>query len=151
MGYVNVIAEGRMTVGEGVIFLGGMIPSQIICRQGGDLAIGSSSGFNYGAAVECSQSIQIGKRCMFGSMTYIRDCSPDRKGSVVIEDDVWVAYGAVIEPGTRVGMGSVVGAGSVVTSDVPPRSLAIGNPARSVSLEFMARHDTNFCPPAASR
>jgi len=51
---------------------------------------------------------------------------------IVIEDDVWLAAGAIILDGVRVGRGSVVGAGSVVTTDLPPYSIAVGSPARIV-------------------
>jgi maltose O-acetyltransferase len=51
---------------------------------------------------------------------------------IVIEDDVWVGAGAIILPGVRIGTGSVVGAGSVVTKDVPPWTVVAGNPARAV-------------------
>ncbi len=48
---------------------------------------------------------------------------------VVIEDYAWVAYGAVLMPGVRIGRGAVVGAFAVVRSDVPPYHIVIGNPA----------------------
>lgn len=51
---------------------------------------------------------------------------------VVIEDDAWVGYAATILKGVRVGRGAIVGAGSVVTRDVPAGMLAVGNPARVV-------------------
>lgn len=51
---------------------------------------------------------------------------------VVIEDDVWLGAGVTVVPGVRVGKGSVVGAGAVVTKDVPPYSLAVGAPARVI-------------------
>jgi acetyltransferase-like isoleucine patch superfamily enzyme len=51
---------------------------------------------------------------------------------VVIEDDVWVGYGASILKGVRVGNGAVVGAASMVTKDVPAYAIVVGNPARIV-------------------
>ena len=55
---------------------------------------------------------------------------------IVIEDDVWIATGATIVGGVTVGRNSVVGAGAVVTKDVPPNSFVAGVPARVVrSLE----------------
>jgi acetyltransferase-like isoleucine patch superfamily enzyme len=51
---------------------------------------------------------------------------------IVVEDDVWVGAGAIICDGVRVGAGSVVGAGAVVTRDVPPHVVVVGVPARVV-------------------
>lgn len=58
----------------------------------------------------------------------IRD-QPLRFGRVVIERDVWIGANATILPGVRLGEGSVVGAGAVVTRDVPPRTVVLGVPA----------------------
>jgi acetyltransferase-like isoleucine patch superfamily enzyme len=52
--------------------------------------------------------------------------------AVVIEDYVWIATRAVILPGVKIGHGAVVGAGSVVTKDVPPRTIVAGNPAKVI-------------------
>jgi acetyltransferase-like isoleucine patch superfamily enzyme len=51
---------------------------------------------------------------------------------VVIEDDVWLGYNVIVLPGVTIGKGSVIGAGSVVSKDIPPYSIAIGNPARVI-------------------
>ena len=51
---------------------------------------------------------------------------------IVIEDGVWIGYGAIILPGVKIGRKSVIGAGSVVTKDIPPGSIAAGNPARII-------------------
>ncbi|WP_432511352.1 acyltransferase [Kineococcus sp. SYSU DK001] len=51
---------------------------------------------------------------------------------IVIEDDVWIGAGCTILPGRRIGTGSIVGAGSIVTADVPPWTVVAGNPARVV-------------------
>jgi len=55
---------------------------------------------------------------------------PDRR--IVIEDDVWIGAGSTILPGRRIGTGSIVGAGAVVVTDVPPYTVVAGNPARVV-------------------
>jgi acetyltransferase-like isoleucine patch superfamily enzyme len=51
---------------------------------------------------------------------------------IVIEDDVWLASGVIVLDGVQIGRGSVVGAGAVVTEDLPPYSIAVGSPARVV-------------------
>jgi galactoside O-acetyltransferase len=51
---------------------------------------------------------------------------------IVIEDKVWIGANAVVLPGVRIGYGSVIGAGSVVSRDVPPLSVAVGVPCRVV-------------------
>ena len=56
----------------------------------------------------------------------------DRDKSVIIEDNVWIGEGAAILPGVKIGKGSVIGAGAVVTRDVPTYSIAVGNPARVI-------------------
>ena len=49
-----------------------------------------------------------------------------------VEDEVWIGGGAIILPGVTIGKGSVVGAGAVVTRDIPPYSIAVGSPARVI-------------------
>ncbi len=93
----------------------------------------------------------IGARCRFGSMVYISDTGRNGSRGVVVEDDVWLAHGAIIEPGVRVGAGSVVSAGSVVTSDVPPASMAVGNPARSLPLRLVGARTHTMGPLAPLR
>lgn len=54
----------------------------------------------------------------------------------VIGPDCWIGYGAVVLTGVTIGRGSVIAAGAVVTRDVPPYSIAAGNPARVVGMRF---------------
>lgn len=55
----------------------------------------------------------------------------------VIEDDVWIGHHAIILPGCRrIGRGSVIGAGAIVTRDVPPYAIVAGNPARVLRQRF---------------
>jgi len=51
---------------------------------------------------------------------------------IVIEDEAWIGANAVITAGVTVGKHSVVAAGAVVTKDIPPYSIAVGNPARVI-------------------
>lgn len=58
------------------------------------------------------------------------------KGPIMIEEDVWVGSNAIILPGLTIGRGSVIGAGSVVTKDIPKYSIVYGNPAKVQSKRF---------------
>ena len=52
--------------------------------------------------------------------------------SIVVENDVWIGSGVILLPGVRIGRGSIIGAGAVVSRDIPPYSLAVGVPARVI-------------------
>lgn len=70
-------------------------------------------------------------------ITINHDPDPDNRSAtygrrIVIEDKVWIGIGATILPGVRLGYGCIVGAGSVVTKDVPPMTVVAGNPARII-------------------
>jgi acetyltransferase-like isoleucine patch superfamily enzyme len=132
--YLDV--RGSFELGNAVAFTGMTMASSIVVQRGARLSIGDDSTFNYGLSLEVSSQVTIGQRCLFGSLVHISDSERYRSAPVAIGNDVWVAHGAVIEPGVTVGEGSIVAAGSVVTKDVPPHSMAIGNPARIMSLSL---------------
>jgi acetyltransferase-like isoleucine patch superfamily enzyme len=54
------------------------------------------------------------------------------KGGILIADDVWLGAGVIVLDGVRIGQGTVVGAGSVVTQDLPEFSVAVGSPAQKI-------------------
>ncbi len=56
--------------------------------------------------------------------------------NVVIGNDVWIGANAIILPGVNIGDGAVIGAGTVVTKDVPPYAIVGGNPARVIKYRF---------------
>lgn len=58
------------------------------------------------------------------------------KGPIIIEDDVWIGRGCTILSGVILGKGSVIGAGSVVTKDVPPYAVVAGSPAKVIKYRF---------------
>lgn len=63
----------------------------------------------------------------FQSKVYKQKTNNAVNHSIIIEDDVWIGYDAVIMPGVTIGKGSVIGARSIVTRDVPPYSIYVGN------------------------
>lgn len=58
------------------------------------------------------------------------------KGDIIIDDDVWIGYRAIILSGVHIGQGAVIAAGAVVTKDVPPYAIVGGNPARVIKYRF---------------
>lgn len=52
---------------------------------------------------------------------------------ILIEDDVWIGSHAIILPGVNIGQGSIIGAGAVITKDIPPYSIVVGIPGRIIS------------------
>lgn len=58
------------------------------------------------------------------------------KGDIVIHDDVWIGYGAIITSGLEIGQGAVIAAGSVVTKNIPPYAIVGGNPAHIIRYRF---------------
>lgn len=114
-------------------------------RHGAELTIGNDFGMT-GGSIVCDLKITIGDRVWVGANSVIMDTDfhpldPQRRqekpldgaaAPVVIEDDVFIGMHALILKGVTLGKGCVIGAGSVVTRDVPSGVLAAGNPARIV-------------------
>ncbi len=63
-------------------------------------------------------------------------CDAISKGSIRIESDVWIGYGAIILSGVHIGQGAVIAAGAVVTRDVPPYAIVGGVPAKIIKYRF---------------
>jgi acetyltransferase-like isoleucine patch superfamily enzyme len=64
------------------------------------------------------------------------DGHPNSKGDIIIGNDVWIGLNAIILSGVTVGNGAVIGAGAIVVKDVPPYSIAAGNPAKIIRYRF---------------
>lgn len=73
--------------------------------------------------------------------TWVADREPRKRDAVIIGRDVWVGASSVILSGITIGDGSIVGAGSVVTGDIPPYSIAVGNPARVIGRRFASQEE----------
>ncbi len=59
-----------------------------------------------------------------------------RSSPVTLGHDVWIGHGAIVLPGRSIGTGAAIGAGTIVTKDVPPFAIVIGNPGRVLRLRF---------------
>jgi chloramphenicol O-acetyltransferase type B len=76
----------------------------------------------------------------------IRDPDYNWRGQnilTVVEDDVWIGYGAIILAGVKIGEGSIIGAGSIVSKDVNPYSIYAGVPAVKIKNRFDKKEDLN--------
>lgn len=119
------------------------ILSPFHCDFGYNIHIGRNLFANAGLVVLDTARIDIGDDVLIGPQTGIyaayhpTDPEERRKGleasrPIVIEDGVWIGGHVSILPGVRIGKGSVIGAGSVVTRDIPAGKVAAGNPCRVI-------------------
>jgi acetyltransferase-like isoleucine patch superfamily enzyme len=133
--------EGAIHIGERVQLLAHFGRSVLATFPGGVIEIGDRTIVNYGADICATKLVHIGADCMLGTHVIILDSDfheiadhervPESR-PVHIGNGVWIGNRAMILPGITIGDGAVVGAGSVVMSDIPARTLAMGNPARVI-------------------
>jgi maltose O-acetyltransferase len=128
-------------VGEGCFYL-----DQIVWLNGEHIELGDGVGFNYGCYVNGFGGLVIDDGTIVGPYTMIHTANhkiddPTRpipeqgweEGPPVrIGAQCWIGMGVCILPGVSIGEGCVIGAGAVVTNDLEPYSVAVGNPAKSV-------------------
>jgi acetyltransferase-like isoleucine patch superfamily enzyme len=116
---------------------------QLHCRflHGPGVRLGERCVINHGCLLDGRRfAIQVGNDVSIGPEAVILTIGhdprsadfSDRGGAVSIGDHVWIGFRAIVLPGVSIGEGAVVGAGSVVTRDVPPFAIVAGNPARLI-------------------
>lgn len=145
---VRIDGQGEVNIGEHVSL--GYPPAPrlgsgeiLLQARGKDarITIGARSQFSNNVSIVARACIQLGKDCLVGDGVMIVDSdfhevNPERRreagglSPVYIGNNVWIGSRAIILKGVHIGDHSVIAAGSVVTSDIPPRSLAGGVPAR---------------------
>jgi len=163
---VRLVAGSRLIIEDNVVLCGSWRANTLEARgpcilqttqPGAVIRIGPDTGIT-SATISAAQSVTIGSRVLIGAGALITDSdhhhvestvggqprrfagfpTPKDADAVEIGDDVFVGARSLILKGVRVGHGSVIGAGSVVVSDVPSNVVVAGNPARVVR-ELQAR------------
>jgi maltose O-acetyltransferase len=135
----------REVLGEllGGLGEGASIRAPFHCDYGYHITLGPRTFVNFNAVlldaapITVGADVQIGPNVQLLTPTHELDAERRRAGweralPVTIGDNVWLGGGVIVCPGVTVGEDTVVGAGSVVTRDLPPGVLAVGNPARVV-------------------
>lgn len=116
------------------------IEPKVIFYNMSESEIGDSSGigmYSYIGTVKIGCDVMIGEELAAISMNHefsdvekpMREQGFKNDKPIIIEDNVWIGTRVILLPGVRIGRGSIIGAGSVVTKDVPPYSVVAGNPA----------------------
>lgn len=142
MAYKGIVAGNRVTIGKYAIIRPVNAYGSSI---GVGLKIGNNSSIGPYSYIGCSGYIEIGDNVImsprvsiyaenhnFNDTTIPIKEQGVKKEFVKIEDDCWIAANSIILAGVTIGRGSVIGAGSVVTKDVPPYSVIAGSPARII-------------------
>ena len=122
---------------------GSEIKPPLRCDYGYRIRVGARTFVNYGlvaldvASIAIGDDVQIGPNVQLLTPTHPID--PDTRRAkweaaepIAIEGNVWLGGGVIVLPGLTIGENTVVGAGSIVTKDLPPNVVAAGNPARVV-------------------
>ena len=152
----TLTAESRISIGNRVVLVSRSrytalgVAHQVILRTlttGAELVIGHDTGLS-GTTICAARSVTIGARTLVGADVVISDTDfhpidPNSRrwaglpasrdiDAVWIGDDVFIGARTIVLKGVSIGSGAVIGAGSVVTSDIPPMTVAAGVPARAL-------------------
>jgi acetyltransferase-like isoleucine patch superfamily enzyme len=137
---LEMLREGRLVIGPQAYFE----PGVWLTSAEGRIVIGGGTLLNLNVMIAALDQVEIGEHCMFANGCLVTDANhrfddPERpvpwqgyasKGPTVIGANVWLGANAVVTSGVTIGERCVVGANSVVTTDLPPFTIAAGAPAR---------------------
>lgn len=144
----NTLLDARGANGKGIVLRDGVIVNRnsIVQSKGGDIEIGKSVSLGANGTVVSWSGIRIGDHALIAGGCSISAGRFDfddlnrniaeqdgySTGPIEIEENVWLATRVTVLDGVRIGKGSVISAGSVVTGNIPPWAVAHGNPAKVV-------------------
>lgn len=127
----------------GAMGKGSEIKQPFYCDYGSQISVGDGFFANYDCVILDCNKVNIGDGVLLGPKVQIytathplyatsRQEGWEAAHPISIGDNVWIGGGAIINPGIRIGTGTTIGAGSVVTRDIPENVFAAGNPCRVI-------------------
>jgi acetyltransferase-like isoleucine patch superfamily enzyme len=139
---LQMLLEGRLEIGPRSYLESSMT---IRGNKGARILIGAGAEFNRNVTIGAGNLVVIGDHVLVGQCSYITDVNHvfadpntpvefqgfSSRGPTVIEDNVWLGANVVVTTGVRIGRGSVIGAGAVVTRSVPPYSIVRGGTSKA--------------------
>ncbi len=147
--YVNAFSRDGIEIGDRVSLRehAWVQATSRLDDPGVGLQIGDDTYIGPRAVLGAGGGIRIGARVLFGAGVQllaenhlfadpgvaVRDAGVARRG-IIIEDEAWLGNSVIVLDGVTIGRGAVIGAGSIVTRDVPPHAIAAGNPARVMRM-----------------
>lgn len=142
----NCLIDGRGSGSEGVVFEDNVLINRncLIIAKAGPIklkkrtSIGSNSVIVSLAGVELDEAVLTAGGCYLSAGAYhfddvnvaVMDQGAYSKGPIRIGEKAWIGTGVIVLDGVNIGTGAIIGAGSVVTKDIPDRAIAIGTPAK---------------------
>jgi len=152
--FISIHKDSKVIFGNGIVFrsstkynfVGIYKPASILVAEKAELLIGHHSGFS-GTSIFASKKIIIGSYCNFGGNTAvwdtdfhpleyqarrIHDVSQIKNAPIIIGNDVFVGANSIILKGVTIGDRSIIGAGSVVSKNIPSDEIWAGNPVRFI-------------------
>ncbi len=136
---------GRVTIGDSTHILR---DSVLETGQGGSIEIGSDTFLHprcqvmaYKGDVRIGDHVAVAPGCAFYAYNHgfsagelVKRQALETRGGIRVGDGAWLGFGVIVLDGVSIGAGAVIGAGSVVTDSIPDNAIAVGNPARVVSI-----------------
>lgn len=154
---VNKLVEYPSYINESIrIEKGAVIRKNVTLEKGAIILMNAS--VNIGAKIGeysmIDMNVVVGSNAVIGSRVHVGAGSvisgtmePASNIPVIIEDDVFIGAGTVILPGIKIGKNSVIGAGSIVTKDIPCDVIAYGNPAKIIrKIDDLVKDKTKINP-----
>lgn len=148
----HVENRGRIVIGSRVRLNSNWAPVELVTGPAGVIEIGDGVFINYGTLISAHTRVRIGQNVMVGNYAIISDTEipgiGDPPGAPLMEaravdigNNAWLAARVTVLPGSHIGAGAVIAAGSVVSGDIPAGAVAGGIPARI--LRAVATEDSS--------